>query len=186
MFFIWGRHPALLSVKVASTDIPATIRLIEGEWKKVYGSTPFRYAFLDETIERQYRSDEQAAKIIGYFTVLAIIIACMGLFALSSFMVVRRTKEIGIRKAMGATTNNIFVMLSKEFIKWVMISVIIACPIAWVLMSKWLQGFAYRIDLGADIFILAALIAMVIALTTVTWQSLKSSLANPVEALRYE
>ncbi len=110
----------------------------------------------------------------------------MGLFALSSFMVVRRTKEIGIRKAMGASVNNIFVMLSREFIKWIFIAILIACPIAWYIMNKWLQGFAYRINLGVDIFILAAMIILVIALATITWQSLKSSLANPVEALRYE
>ena len=101
-------------------------------------------------------------------------------------MIVRRTKEIGIRKAMGASTNNIFVMLSREYIKWVLIAVIIACPIAWFLMDKWLQGFAYKINLGADIFILAALIALVITLMTVTWQSLKSALENPIKALRYE
>ena len=110
----------------------------------------------------------------------------MGLFALSSFMTVRRTKEIGIRKAMGASVENIFLLLSKEFIKWVLIAVIIACPIAWFLMDKWLQGFAYKINLGIDIFILSALIALVIALATVTWQSLKSALENPIKALRYE
>ena len=186
MFFFWGLHPANLSIKVASTDIPATIKLIEREWKKVYGATPFRYKFLDENIENQYKSDEQTAKIIGYFTILAIIIACMGLFALSSFMVVRRTKEIGIRKAMGASTNNIFIMLSREFVKWVLIAVIVACPIAWFLMDKWLQGFAYKINLGMDIFIFAALITLVIALATVAWQSLKSALANPAKTLRYE
>lgn len=155
-------------------------------WKQVYGSTPFSYNFVDETFDEQYKSDEQAAKIIGYFTILAIIIACMGLFALSSFMAARRTKEIGIRKAMGATSQGIFLLLSKEFLKWVLIAVIIASPVAWIVMNKWLEGFAYRINLEVDIFILAAVIAIAIALLTVTWQSLKTALANPVEALRYE
>ena len=110
----------------------------------------------------------------------------MGLFALSSFMAVRRTKEIGIRKAFGASVHSIFLMLSKEFVKWVLIAVIIACPIAWFLMDKWLQGFAYKINLGMDIFLLAALISLVIALVTVAWQSLKSALENPIKALRHE
>ncbi|MCK5277475.1 MAG: ABC transporter permease, partial [Cyclobacteriaceae bacterium] len=137
LFLAWANPQFLLNIKVSPTEIPATIKFIEREWKNVYGSAPFSYTFLDEFFDQQYKSDEQAAKIIGYFTVLAIIIACMGLFALSSFMVVRRTKEIGIRKALGASANSIFIMLSKEFVKWVLLAVIIACPIAWILMNKW-------------------------------------------------
>ena len=186
MCFAWFGPEANINIKISQNNIPETIKFIENEWKNIYGAEPFQYSFLDDLYDQQYKSDEQGAKIIGYFTVLAIIIACMGLFAMSSFMIVRRTKEIGIRKAMGASTNNIFVMLSREYIKWVLIAVIIACPIAWFLMDKWLQGFAYKINLGVDIFILSALIALVIALATVTWQSLKSANANPVEALKYE
>jgi putative ABC transport system permease protein len=184
--FFWTNPQFLMIVKVAPLNIPVTIKFIENVWKQVYGSTPFSYNFVDETFDEQYKSDEQAAKIIGYFTILAIIIACMGLFALSSFMAARRTKEIGIRKAMGATSQGIFLLLSKEFLKWVLIAVIIASPVAWIVMNKWLEGFAYRINLEVDIFILAAVIAIAIALLTVTWQSLKTALANPVEALRYE
>jgi len=110
----------------------------------------------------------------------------MGLYALSSFMAARRTKEIGIRKAMGATSQSIFLLLSKEFLKWVLLAVFIASPIAWIIMNKWLEGFAYRQNLSVDIFFLAALIVLVIAIITVAWQSLKTALANPVEALRYE
>jgi putative ABC transport system permease protein len=186
MCFAWFGPEANINIKISSNNIPETITYIEKEWKNIYGAEPFQYSFLDDLYDQQYKSDEQGAKIIGYFTVLAIIIACMGLFALSSFMTVRRTKEIGIRKAMGASFENIFFLLSKEFIKWVLIAVIIACPIAWFLMDKWLQGFAYKINLGVDIFILSALIALVIALATVTWQSLKSALENPIKALRYE
>jgi putative ABC transport system permease protein len=184
--FIWTNPGFLMYLKVNPVNMPSTIKFIENEWKLVYGSAPFSYNFVDETFDEQYKSDEQAAKIIGYFTILAIIIACMGLFALSSFMAARRTKEIGIRKAMGATSQGIFLLLSKEFLKWVLIAVIIASPVALIIMKKWLQGFAYRINLGVDIFILAAVIAIAIALLTVTWQSLKTALANPVEALRYE
>jgi putative ABC transport system permease protein len=184
--FIWYYPQFLMYVKCSPSNIQATLKFIENEWRNVYGSVPFNYAFLDETFDEQYKSDEQAAKIIGYFTVLAIIIACMGLFALSSFMAARRTKEIGIRKAMGATSQSIFLLLSKEFLKWVLLAVIIACPVALIVMNKWLQSFAYKSNLGADIFILATMIAIMIALATVAWQSLKTALANPVEALRYE
>ena len=186
LFFIWNWSQHLMYIKVSSSKIPSTIKFIEKEWKEVYGDTPLRYAFLDETFDQQYRSDEQGMKIIGYFTILAIIIACMGLFALSSFMAARRTKEIGIRKAMGATSQSIFLLLSKEFLKWVLLAVFIASPIAWIIMNKWLEGFAYRQNLSVDIFFLAALIVLVIAIITVAWQSLKTALANPVEALRYE
>lgn len=110
----------------------------------------------------------------------------MGLFALSSFMAVRRTKEIGIRKALGTSSMSIFIMLSREYIKWILLSIIIASPIAWFLMNKWLQEFAYQIDLGVDTFILAAILVLAIGLVTVGWQALKSANANPVEALRYE
>jgi putative ABC transport system permease protein len=184
--FLWYLTQHIMYAKFSPSNIPSTIKFIENKWKDVYGSAPFRYAFVDETFDEQYKNDEQAIKIIGYFTVLAIIIACMGLFALSSFMAARRTKEIGIRKAMGATSQSIFILLSKEFLKWVLIAVIIASPIALIVMKKWLEGFAYRIKLGVDIFILAAVIAIAIALLTVTWQSLKTALANPINALRYE
>lgn len=186
MCFAWFGPEEDINIKISPHNIPETIKFIENEWKNIYGVKPFQYYFLDELFDQQYKSDEQGAKIIGYFTVLAMIIACMGLFALSSFMAVRRTKEIGIRKAMGASVEHIFFMLSKEFIKWVLIAAVISCPIGWYVMNMWLQGFAYKIKLGPDIFILAALIALFIALATVTWQSLRASFANPVEALRYE
>jgi len=186
MCFAWYGPEENINIKISPNNIPETIRFIEKEWKNIYGAKPFQYSFLDELFDQQYKSDEQGARIIGYFTILAIIIACMGLFALSSFMAVRRTKEIGIRKAMGATSQSIFLLLSQEFVKWVLLSVIIACPIAWYVMKKWLQGFAYHINLGVDIFIMAALLAILIALFTVTWQSLKTAKGNPVDALRYE
>ena len=187
MRYLWrGQSYGRMSVKVSPVDLPATIKIIENEWKNVYGAEPFSYSFLDEEFEAQYTSDERTAKIIGYFTILAIVIACMGLFALSSFMAFRRTKEIGIRKTLGASSMSIFVMLSREYIKWILLSIVIASPIAWFLMNSWLQDFAYRIDLGVDIFIFAAVLALAIGLITVGWQALKSAVSNPVEALRYE
>ncbi|MCK5280540.1 MAG: ABC transporter permease, partial [Cyclobacteriaceae bacterium] len=121
MCFAWFGPEANINIKISSTNIPETIKFIEKEWKNIYGAEPFQYSFLDDLYDQQYKSDEQGAKIIGYFTILAMIIAGMGLFALSSFMVVRKTKEIGIRKVLGASANNIFLMLSREFVKWVLL-----------------------------------------------------------------
>lgn len=184
--FMWTNPMSFTSIKFSSSNIPGTLKNIEKEWKSVWGSAPFSYEFLDEIFDRQYKSDEQLATIIGYFTGLAVIVACLGLFALSSFMVSRRTKEIGIRKTLGASVKKIYVMLSWDFIKWVLLSACFACPLAWYLMNQWLQDFAYHIKLGADMFVIAAILAILIALITVTWQSLKTARANPVEALRYE
>ena len=176
----------LANVKVKPADIPATINGVEKTWKKVYGDRVFTYTFLDETFNRQYKSDEQLAAVITWFTGLAVIIACLGLFALSSFMVTRRTKEIGIRKSMGASIRSIYTMLSWDFLKWIIVAVVIACPVAWYLMQLWLSKFAYHIELGTDIFIIAAVSAIGVALLTVTWQSLRAANANPIKSLRYE
>jgi putative ABC transport system permease protein len=183
---VWTEPMSMASIKISTANISETLKNIKKEWKNVWGPAPFVYEFLDESFDRQYKSDEQLATIIGYFTVLAVIVACMGLFALSSFMVSRRTKEIGIRKTLGASVNRIYTMLSWDFIKWVLLAACIACPLSWYLMNKWLQDFAYHIRLGPDVFIIASIIAIVIAMVTVTWQSLITAWANPVEALRYE
>ncbi|HLF33793.1 MAG TPA: FtsX-like permease family protein [Cyclobacteriaceae bacterium] len=186
LVLVWGPPMVTANIKVNASNIYPLLRMIEADWKNVYGNRPFVYQFLDETFYRQYKSDEQLATVIRYFTGIAILIACMGLFALSSFMVAHRTKEIGIRKTMGATIKTIYIMLSWDFLKWILLAAVIACPIAWYLMDKWLQGFAYHIKLGVDIFIIAVLIAVGIALLTITWQALKTARANPVEALKYE
>ncbi len=187
LMLIWGSWPGLTAnIKVAPSNIPATLKTIETEFRNVWGQAPFNYQFLDETFNRQYQRDEQLAKVIGYFTILAVIIASLGLFALSSFMVSRRTKEIGVRKTMGASVGTIYSMLSWDFLKWILLAVVIATPVAWYLMQIWLNTFAYHIELGADVFVLAALLAITIALLTVTGQSLKVARANPIDSLRYE
>ena len=186
MCFVWFGPEDGMNIKISSGNIPETVRHIANEWKNVYGSIPFEYDFLDDLFDQQYKSDEHGASIIGYFTILAIIIACMGLFALSSFVAIQRTKEIGIRKVLGASTENIFIMLSRDIVKWVFIAAIISCPLAWVIMDKWLQNFAYHITIGLDIFLLSIAVALVIALSTISWQAIKSSLTKPVDALRYE
>jgi putative ABC transport system permease protein len=146
----------------------------------------FEYSFLDEDFNRLYRREEQAAKIFSIFTSLGIFIACLGLFGLAAFTVEQRTKEIGIRKVLGASITNIMFMLSKEFVKWVLISNIIAWPVAYFGINLILQNFAFRINVGLMPFIVSAVVALVIAILTVSYQSIKAAVANPVESLRYE
>ncbi len=186
LMFLWYEGAGITaSIKVASSDIPSTLKKIEAEFKNVWG-LPFTYVFLDEGFNRQYKSDEQLATVIGYFTLLAVIIACLGLFALSSFMVSRRRKEIGIRKSLGASVGTIYSMLTWNFLKWILVALLVATPVAWFLMKLWLETFAYHIPLSADIFVLSGLMAATIALLTITWQSLKAANANPIKSLRYE
>lgn len=186
-YYIWWSWLPTASIKVTPTKIPATLEYIKKEVESLNPEeVAFKFSFLDETYNRQYLRDERTAKIISNFAIVAILIACLGLFGLSSFMAARRTKEIGIRKAMGASVQSVFLLLSREFIKWVILSVVIACPLAWFVMNRWLQSFAYRTNIGVGTFILAIVVAFAIAFITVAWQSLKTARRNPVEALRYE
>jgi putative ABC transport system permease protein len=186
IMFIQTRPMHLANIKVQPTELPATIEAIEGAWKKVYGDKLFTYTFLDDTFDQQYKNDEQLATVTIWFTCLTLVIACLGLFALSSFMITRRTKEIGIRKSLGASVKSIYRLLSWDFLKWIAMAVAVACPVGWYITSIWLGGFAYHVQLSADIFIIASVIAFLVALLTITWQSLKAASANPVDSLRTE
>jgi putative ABC transport system permease protein len=173
-------------VKLDAADIPNTLIDIESTWKSFFPDTPFDFHFLDEAYERLYRSEQQMGTLFNSFTILAVFISCLGLFGLASFMAEKRTKEIGIRKVLGASVIGIVALLNKQFTKWVLIANIIAWPIAYYAMFRWLQGFAYRINLGIWIFALAAIVALGIAVVTVSYQSIKAALANPADSLRYE
>ncbi len=186
MNFIHAPFQQTANIKIKSSDIPATIKTIEKTWKKIYGDRFFAFSFLDETFARQYKSDEQFSTIITWFTALALVIACLGLFALSSFMVTRRTKEIGIRKSLGASIRSIYALLSWDFLKWIVVAIVLACPLGWYITHLWLSKFAYHIELTVDIFVIASSMAFIVALLTVTWQSLKAANANPIKSLRYE
>jgi putative ABC transport system permease protein len=154
---------------------------------KSYNLTyPLELKFLDDEYDKLYQTEQRMGKIFGYFSLLAIIISCLGLIGLSLFMTELRTKEIGIRKINGAKSFEIFFLLSKEYILWVLISIVIVSPIAWYVMHKWLQKFAYRIDISWWVFAFTGAIALVVALLTVGFQSYKAASRNPVEALRYE
>lgn len=184
--FVQAPDQYIANIRVKSDDIRASIKNVEKIWKKVYADRPFTFSFLDETFARQYSDDKQFSTIITWFTGLALVIACLGLFALSSFMITRRTKEIGIRKSLGASIQSIYAMLSWDFLKWIVVAVLIACPIAWYLTKLWLSKFAYHIEIGVDVFIIASCVAFMVALLTVTWQALKAANANPIKSLRYE
>jgi putative ABC transport system permease protein len=184
--YVWSDPLEELSIKIQPHNIQKTIKYVEQVIKSMAPKSLFEYSFLDESFNNQYKNDKRLSKIISNFAIVAILIACLGLFGLSSFMAARRTKEIGIRKAMGASVGNVFLRLSREFVKWIILSVIIACPVAWFVMNKWLQSFAYRTTIPWWVFALAILISFAIAFFTVAWQSWKTARTNPVEALRYE
>jgi len=175
-----------LIVKMKPDHIPATVESINKTFKSFNPGLPLDFHFLDVDFDNLYRTEQRMSKIFGYFSVLAIIISCLGLIGLSLFMTELRTKEIGIRKVNGAKSLEIFSLVSKEYIVWVLISILIASPVAWYAMHRWLENFAYKTELSWWIFALTGLLALGIALLTVSWQSLKAATRNPVEALRYE
>ncbi|MCI0692121.1 ABC transporter permease [candidate division KSB1 bacterium] len=175
-----------LSARIATDDVTSTIAFLKNSWQAIDPARPFDFFFLDAFYDQQYRAEEKLEQIFGVFTALAIFIACLGLLGLAAFAAATRTKEIGIRKVLGAATPGIVMLLSKDFLKPVGIAFLLACPIAYFFMNKWLQDFAYRTDIGWWIFALAGGLALVIALLTVSTQAIKAALANPVEALRYE
>ncbi|UCE06772.1 MAG: ABC transporter permease [bacterium] len=175
-----------ISIKIKSANIPVTIDYIKGVMKKFSPSYPFDYSFFDDIFEKDYRTEQRMGIIFSSFAVLAIIFACMGLLGLATFAAEQRTKEIGIRKVLGASISSVFLLCSKEFLKWVLLSNIIAWPIAYYAINKWLQNFVYRVNIGIEIFILSASLAIIVAMITMSYQSIKAALANPVESLRYE
>jgi putative ABC transport system permease protein len=178
--------PTQCFIRIKPENIKTSLAIIENEWNEAVPGYPFQYEFLDDAFRRQYTSEERIGTLFKYFSILAIFISCIGLFGLASFIARRRTKEIGLRKVLGASVSSIFFMLSKEFIKWIIIANVIAWPVAYYFMNKWLQDFAYRIEITWWMFALAGGIALVIALATISFQAVKAATANPVEALKYE
>ncbi|MDR6943223.1 ABC transporter permease [Mucilaginibacter pocheonensis] len=176
----------LISVKISSKNLTGTIAAIENKWKVLIPNRPFSYYFLDEFFDRQYRSEQRFGKLFFNFAVLAIFISCLGLLGLASYSTLQRTREIGIRKVMGASVSGIVNLLSKDFLILVIISFFIATPLSWFFMYKWLQDFAYRIDISWWIFALAGILALIIALATISFQAIKAAIANPVKSLRSE
>jgi putative ABC transport system permease protein len=177
---------SLVSIKVSGNNLPGTISAIENKWNTLIPARPFSYFFLDEYFNEQYKSEQRFGKLFLNFAILAIIISCLGLLGLASYNTMQRTREIGIRKVLGASVTNIVNLLSKDFLRLVGIAVIIASPIAYFSMHKWLQDFAYRIPISWWIFVIAAVTATLIAILTVSFQAIKAAVSNPVKSLRTE
>lgn len=175
-----------LSIKISGNNIPAALAHIENTWRKFLPETPYQYTFLDENFDRLYQSELRQGTIFTVFACIAIFIACLGLFGLSAFAITQRIKEIGIRKVLGADVSTIVTLLSKDFLKLVLIAAVIAFPVAWYAMHSWLEDFAYRINIPWWIFILAGILAAIVALFTISFQAIKAALANPVKSLRTE
>jgi putative ABC transport system permease protein len=175
-----------LIVHANTPDMASLINNISKTWQKLNPSEPLEYNFLDEQFQKSYQAQDRLADIVKYFTIIAIMISCLGLFGLAAFSAEQRTKEIGIRKVLGASVSNLVLLISKDFIKLVLIAVILASPVAWYIMNKWLQDFAYRTSIGWTVFALSASIAFLIAFVTVSTQAIRGALSNPVKSLRTE
>jgi putative ABC transport system permease protein len=175
-----------LAIKLNKADMAGSVRYINKTWNNSVPDSPFEYFFYDSYYQNLYKKEALFGKLIFVFSMTAIIIACMGLFSLTAFYSGKRTKEIGLRRVSGAVISEIVLMLNREFIKWVFISLFFALPVAWYSMHRWLRGFAYKTELNWGIFVLSAIMVIVIAIITVSWQSWRAATRNPVEALRYE
>ncbi|WP_333821460.1 ABC transporter permease [Ohtaekwangia sp.] len=186
MFLLYNKNNGALAVKAKAENMKATLAFIEDTWKKVNPGTTFEYAFLDEQFSNLYRNEQAFASMFTHFTALAMIIAGLGLFALSAFTAQQRKKEIGIRKVLGAGNGSILFKLSAEFVQLIIVAFALASVIAYFVMDKWLNDFQYSISIGAGIFILAGASSVIIALLTISFQALKAALSNPVDALRSE
>ena len=173
-------------VRLNTKDFPAALKTIKAAFGKVAPLYPFEYSFLDQKFDTMYKTDIRQQRILSLFSGLAIFIACLGLYGLASFTAAKRNKEIGIRKVLGASVSGVTTLLSRDFIKPVLIALIIASPIAWIAMNKWLEDFAYRIEIQWWMFVLAGLLTISIALVTVSWQAIRAAVANPVDSLRDE
>jgi len=173
-------------IKTRSEDISRTIESIKKQIKQLAPDHVMKYYFLDETLDSMYRQDQQIARLALYFSVLTILLGCLGLLGLTTFLVQNRNKEIGIRKVLGSSVLDIVVLFTKEFCKWVVIAILISWPVSYFIMNKWLQSFAYRDNIGVSVFLISAGISLLIAIVTVSSQTIKTAMANPVDVLNYE
>ncbi len=181
-----SRGGGSLMVRIRSGDVETTLASIERTWKQFAPDAPMEYTFLDEDFARLFEAEVRLGQMSGFFAAVAILIACLGLFGLSAFMAEQRTKEIGIRKVLGASARDIVQLLSKNFLWLLLLGNLVAWPIGYLVMHRWLEDFAYRIDIGVGVFLVTGLVVLVLVLISVGGQALRASLANPVESLRYE
>ena len=186
VIFLDKRMLHVMFVKINGKNISSTLDQLKNTWKNRVTHRPFEYHFLDEDYNALYKSEQKTAGVFTTFSSIAILLACLGLFALSAFELVKRAKEIGIRKVLGATMADLVKLLTMDFVKLIVVACLIAFPVAWYVSSKWLEDFTYRINIQWWMFIIAGLVAIVIALLTISMQAIKAALSNPVKSLRSE
>ncbi|HYG02572.1 MAG TPA: ABC transporter permease [Chryseosolibacter sp.] len=186
MFYCTAYNGEFYSMRVNTQNLPTTIENIRKAWQTAFPGNPFQYFFLDEYFNQQYENEQKFGSLFTTFATLAIVVGCLGLFGLSAFAAAQRTKEIGIRKTLGSSTQGIFLLLSKEYLVLIALSVLLASPIVWYIMSGWINSFPYRTDISIDVFVIAGAIVLLIAMFTVSYQTLRAAKTNPVNALRYE
>jgi putative ABC transport system permease protein len=186
--FLLSKRPqySYLIAHIKTGSLKSALNIASTAWSKLDPNEPFEYSFLDQDFQKNYESEERLAAMIRYFTIIAIFISCLGLFGLTTFTVEQRTKEIGIRKVLGAGTAAIVSLLSKDFLKLVVISFLVASPLAWYFINKWLEGFAYRTPFTIWIVLIGCMVALLIAFVTISIQAIKAALMNPVKSLRTE
>ena len=173
-------------VRIQSENTPQTLKFMGSVWKKFAGDNEYNYRFLDERLEELYNSEQRIGLIITVFTIMSVFVSCLGLFGLASFLALRRTKEIGIRKVLGARIASVIVLLIKDFSKWIIMANLIAWPLSYAALNRWLQEFPYQTDIKLWFFLGTGLATLLIAILTVGYQSLRVALANPIDSLRYE
>ena len=173
-------------VRFNTSDVGHAISTIKQAWSKTYPDDPFIYTFLNSDISNLYLAEEARGKIFGTFAILAILIACLGLYGLASFTAEKRTREIGMRKVLGASIPDLMHLISRDFLMLILVANLIAWPVAYYVMNRWLDNFAYRVDVEPMIFMAAGILAIVIALLSVSYHAIRAALANPVDSLRYE
>jgi putative ABC transport system permease protein len=187
MVFRYSSSPGgYYSIKFNTSTVKQSLAAFESDWKTYFPGNPFNYFFLDDRFDQQYKADKQFGEVFALFSGLAIFIACLGLFGLSSLMVIQRTKEIGIRKVMGASIGSILRLLNRDYIILMLVAALFAIPIAWYIMDNWLNSFAYRIDLSWWILAIPCLVVAITALVTVCLHAVRAATANPAHSLRYE
>jgi len=186
LMMMLGRNYGGLIIKIKTNDITGFLKDLKVKWNAFNPQGPLSYTFLDDDFAALYASELRTQQIFSAFAFIAIIIAALGLFGLSAFVIEQRTKEIGIRKVLGASVQNVLLLVSKEFLLLVLIAFIISIPVTWWTMHKWLENYAYRIDIGMNVFAIAGISALLIALMTISFQAVKAALANPIKSLRTE
>jgi putative ABC transport system permease protein len=186
IFWYAPKYLNKIYIKTTVRDAPKAIAAAEQQFKKYNGQYPFGYAFLDDIFDGIYHTEQQGGTLFTYFSGIAIFISCLGLLGLAAYTAQVRTREIGVRKVLGASVSGIVQLLAKDFIKLVFISIVIAVPVSWYFMHKWLQDFAYKINISWTVFLLAGTMAIIIAFITISFQAIKAAVANPVKSLRSE